>query len=233
VLHVPPTVKRDKHSVRSPDRRHSRWDEHREARRTELVGAAVAAIDEYGPGTTIAEIAASASVSKPVLYRYFADKDDLYRAVGAWAAQQVIDRLLPVLISERPFRERVEVACDGYFGFVADHPHVFRLLVDHPTNDDPLADGKEMVAAAIARTFGDVLRQLGVDAAGAEPWAHGLVGLGLSTADWWLRRRTMSRAAVAGYLSSFIWHGFEGFLDEHGVRMDDQGRLRLLPGGSA
>ena len=161
------------------DRRNSRWDEHRETRRTELVAAAVAAIDEHGPSAGIAEIAASAGVSKPVLYRYFSDKADLYRAVGAWGANAVIDGLLPVLLGDGPIRSRVETACDDYLQLISLHPHVFFLLVEHPTNDDPLADGKEMVAATISRTLGDALRGLGVDAAGAEPWAHGLVGLGL------------------------------------------------------
>ena len=55
---------------------------------------------------------------------------------------------------------------------------MFFLLVDHPTSDDPLADGKELVAATLARTIGDALNELGVDTGGAEPWAQGLVGLG-------------------------------------------------------
>ena len=212
------------------DRRNSRWDEHRETRRTELVAAAVAAIDEHGPSAGIAEIAASAGVSKPVLYRYFSDKADLYRAVGAWGANAVIDGLLPVLLGDGPIRSRVETACDDYLQLISLHPHVFFLLVEHPTNEDPLADGKEMVAATISRTLGDVLRGLGVDAAGAEPWAHGLVGLGLSTGEWWLRRQTMSRSAVSAYLSSFIWNAFEGIARENGVQIDSAGQLRLVSG---
>jgi AcrR family transcriptional regulator len=214
--------------VAKDDRRHSRWDEHRETRRAELVDAAVAAIDEHGPSAGIAEIAASAGVSKPVLYRYFTDKDDLYRAVGAWGANAVIEGLLPVLLSDTPIRARVEQGCDAYLELISRHPHVFFLLVEHPTNEDPLADGKEMVAAAISRTLGDALREIGADAAGAEPWAHGLVGLGLSTGEWWLRRHTMSRTAVSDYLSSFIWHAFEGIARENGVRIDSLGRLRLV-----
>lgn len=212
------------------DRRSSRWDEHRETRRAELVEAAVAAIDEHGPSASIAQIAASAGVSKPVLYRYFADKDDLYRSVGAWGADAVLEALVPVLLSDLPLRARAERACEDYLELISRHPHVFFLLVEHPTNEDPLADGKEMVAAALSRILGDALRGLGVDAAGAEPWAHGLVGLGLSTGEWWLRRRTMGRAAVSAYLSSFVWHAFEGVARENGVHMDSQGRLRLLGG---
>jgi len=179
------------------DGRATRWDQHRSDRRAELVEAAVAAIDEHGPAASIAQIAESAGVSKPVLYRYFEDKDDLYRAVGWWGANQVVDGLMPLLLGERPLRERVERACTAYLTLISVHPNVFFLLVDHPNGDDPLADGKELVAATLARTLGDVLRDLGVDAGGAEPWAYGLVGLGLSTGEWWLRRKTMSRAAVS------------------------------------
>ena len=40
----------------------------------------------------------------------------------------------------------------------------------------------------------------------------------------------MSRSAVSDYLSSFIWHAFEGIARENGVRIDSQGRLRLVGG---
>ena len=56
------------------------------------------------------------------------------------------------------------------------------------------------------------------------------MGLGLSTGEWWLRRRTMSRAAVSRHLSQFVWHAFEGIAREHGVRIDTEGRLRLVAG---
>ena len=227
-----PRLVKDPRPENSPrdDGRASRWDDHREARRAELVDAAVAAIDEHGPSASIAQIADSAGVSKPVLYRYFEDKDDLYRAVGHWGAQQVIDGLVPVLLSDLPLRQRVERGCTAYLTLISRHPHVFFLLVDHPSNEDPLADGRELVAATLARTLNDGLTELGIDSGGAEPWAQGLVGLGLSTGEWWLRRRTMSRAAVSRHLSQFVWHAFEGIAREHGVRIDTEGRLRLVAG---
>jgi len=49
--------------------------------------------------------------------------------------------------------------------------------------------------------------------------------------EWWLRRRTMSRAAVSSYLSSFVWNALEGVARENGVRIDTQGRLRLVNSG--
>ncbi len=215
------------------DGRNTRWDGHRESRRTELVEAAVAAIDQHGASASIAQIAASAGVSKPVLYRYFSDKDDLYRAVGHWGAHEVVNAVVPTMASDRPLRERVERACTQYLTLISRHPNVFFLLVEHPNNLDPFADGKEMVAAAFARTLNDGLAEVGVDASGSEPWAYGLLGLGLSTGEWWLRRRTMSKAAVSRHLSSFIWNAFEGIARENGVRIDAAGSLSLLRGKEA
>lgn len=214
------------------DGRSTRWSDHRETRRAELVAAAVAAIDDHGPSASIAEIAASAGVSKPVLYRYFADKDDLYRAVGQWGAEQVMQSLVPALLAEGPMREKVYRACGEYFGLLADHPQVFLLLIEHRTSGDPIADGKEQIATSLAKLMGDTLRRLGVDAAGAEPWAHGVVGMGLAVGEWWLRRDIMTRESAADYLAAFLWNAFSGFAADHGVGLDGAGQLRLVDGAA-
>ncbi|MGH3444545.1 MAG: TetR/AcrR family transcriptional regulator [Nocardioidaceae bacterium] len=210
-------------SVNPPatDGRSSRWDAHRGTRLAGLVQAAVAAIDAHGPHVGISVIATQAGVSKPVLYRYFTDKADLHAAVGAWGANLVLERLTPALLADDPIEKRVRAACAAYLATIDEHPNVFLLLVQHRVagDRDPLADGKQAIAAALARVFGDMLRDLGADAAGAEPWAHGLVGLGLATGEWWLTRRTMSRAAVTDYLSAFCWHALSGIAQEHGVSL--------------
>ena len=209
------------------DGRSTRWSGHHETRRAELVEAMVAAIDELGATASIGDLAAAAGVSKPVLYRYFSDKADLHAAVGTWGAALVLERLTPSLVATGSLRDRVDQATDTYLATIEEHPNVFLLLVQHRVDgdSDPLADGKAAIAAAIARVMGDALRELGVDAAGAEPWAHGLVGLGLSTGEWWLTRRTMSRAAVSGYLSAFVWHALEGISASYGVSVDTELRL--------
>jgi AcrR family transcriptional regulator len=225
-----PRVKAPGPGSGSGDGRSTRWSAHRQSRRAELVQAAVAAIDEHGRTAGIAEIAEAAGVSKPVLYRYFADKADLHAAVGSWGASLLMERLLPAIAENRPVEERVRFAVDAYLATIEEHPNVFLLLVQHRVSGDtdPLADGKAAIAAAIASVMGDVLRGLKADAGGAEPWAHGLVGLGLATGEWWLERRTMSRAAVAGYLTAFIWHALRGLADNYDVPLDT-GPLRLVP----
>jgi AcrR family transcriptional regulator len=212
---------KDSDNSGATDGRSTRWDSHREARRADLVAAAVAAIDKHGREASIDEIAKVAGVSKPVLYRYFSDKGDLHAAVGMWGATQVLDRFAPLLASDAPMKQRVYDAVTAYFEVIEQHPQVFLLLVQHrvSSSSDPLADGKAAVAAAIAQSLVDGMRDLGIDTGGAEPWAQGVVGLGLSTGEWWLERRTMTRAAVAGYLAEFVWGALVGISRSKGVTL--------------
>ncbi len=212
---------KDSATTGAGDGRSTRWDSHREARRADLVAAAVAAIDRHGREASIDEIARVAGVSKPVLYRYFSDKADLHAAVGLWGAAQVLERIAPHLVSDQPMRSRVYDAVTAYFEVIEEHPQVFLLLVQHrvSASSDPLADGKAAVAAAIAHSLRETMVGLGVDPGGAEPWAQGVVGLGLSTGEWWLAHRTMTRASVAGYLADFIWGALVGISRNKGVSL--------------
>lgn len=203
--------------AKQSDGRASRWDRHRTERRAELVEAAVRAIDREGPDVPLAEIAAEAGVSKPVLYRYFSDKDQLHAAVGNWGADKVLEQALPALLSDKPVRQRIDMAISGYMREVAAHPEVVRLLVRHRSESDPLADGKARITAAVTRVFGDALRGAGADASGAEVWAHGIVGTCLSVAEWWVGHRTMSRTTVDEYLRLYVWHAVDGAARELGL----------------
>lgn len=200
------------------DGRSTRWEAHRAQRRDELVLAAVSAIDALGADASVADIAAEAGVSKPVLYRYFADKDELHAAVGSWAADLVLERVLAAVLEPLPARERVSAGVAAYVDTLAEHPAAFWLLIGRrTTGSDPLADGRTRIAAKFSVLLGEVLRELGGDAGAAEPWAHSVVGMGDAVGRWWLERRTLSRAAATRYLADLIWHGLAGALAEHDV----------------
>src|SRR2546423_9774671 len=62
----------------------------RQARRDELVDAALRSIRELGPDVSMEQIAAEAGVTKPILYRHFGDKDGLCEAV----AQNVLGEMM-------------------------------------------------------------------------------------------------------------------------------------------
>ncbi|MFP5023182.1 TetR family transcriptional regulator [Pseudonocardia phyllosphaerae] len=193
-----------------PDAREAR----RAERRAEMVTAAMDAIREHGPGVSVAQIAAEAGITKPVLYRHFADRADLQRAVGEAAAAMLMERMNPVLAIEAEPLEQVAAIIDAFLHGIEDEPQLYRFVVHNPAEPTPgveiVQDVRGQIAQLLAVVLGDRLRAEGRDSGGAEVWAHGLIGMVQSAGDWWLDRRTMSRESLTNYLSALIWGGLAG-----------------------
>jgi AcrR family transcriptional regulator len=206
-------VKSDDTPVNTDGRR-GRWAGHREQRRAELTAAAIEAIRELGPEVGMDAIAAHAGVSKPVLYRYFADKSELWLAVGRQAATLVLDAIVPAVAAVREERDAIAAAIDAYLGHIAADPNLYQFVVHQPEiarGRDVVADVVDTVASGLARLFGDRLRARELDSGAALPWAYGVVGYVQSAGDWWLRQQQpISREALSDYLSSFLWGGVAG-----------------------
>lgn len=197
------------------DRRDSRWDEHRRARREQLVQATVAAVGEHGSGVGMEEIAAAAGTSKTVVYRHFADRGELHLAVCARVAEQLLDALRVAMGSTDRPRQMVAVAVDTYLAFIEADPELYRFVVHSPTDRspdaDPIAGLSELVGDQAAALVALALTQAGRDTAAAEPWGHGLVGLVRSAADRWLRAvDPMPRAELTAHLTDLAWAGLSG-----------------------
>ena len=197
-----------------------------------MIDAAVEAIREHGPGVSVAQIAAAAGITKPVLYRHFADRADLQRAVGEHAAEMLMERIHPVLAIDAEPVEHVAAVIDAFLGMIEEEPQLYRFVVANPAEPAPGAEIVENVrgriAALLATLFGERLRAEGRDSGGAEAWAHGLVGMVQSAGEWWLDRRTMSRDALTNYLSAVIWGGIAGVVGIDGPTASAD-ILRLVP----
>jgi len=231
------------------DARRERWKGHREARRAEFVEATIRAVAEHGPDVGMDEIAAEAGVSKPVLYRHFADKSDLYLAVGTRGTELLMERVVPAIDAGGPIRARIRGVVDAYLSVIEENPNLYRFVVrksfaDRPVEQDVVAEDKQLIATALARLLGDHLRAFGMDPGGAEPWAHALVGMVQNAGDWWLDRRSLSRSGLGDYLTTIIWHAVDGLLRSAGVELDPDAPLpadlsrepalvRLVGGGEA
>lgn len=199
---------------RETDGRKGRWAGHREQRRSELTAAAIEAIRELGPEVGMDAIAAHAGVSKPVLYRYFADKSELWLAVGQEAAGMVLDAIVPAVANVREERAVIAAAIDAYLAHIEADTNLYRFVVHQPDvtrHRDVVADVVDTVASGLARILGDRLRARGLDSGAATPWAYGVVGYVQSAGDWWLRRQQpISREALGEYLTTFLWGGVAG-----------------------
>ena len=211
---LPPTRDpRDSEPAR--DRRDSRWDEHRRARRREIVDAALTAVGRHGAGVGMDEIAAAAGTSKTALYRHFTDRGQLHTAVCARVAEDLTATLRAAMRSSGHPREMLAAAIDAYLAFLEADPEVYRFVVH--TRPGPAADGdpistlSDLVGDEAAAVVGAALRRAGADTSPAAPWGHGVVGLVRSAADWWLRaERPVPRGELAAQLTDLAWAGLSG-----------------------
>ena len=209
-----------------------RWRGHRETRRAELVEAAVEAIRARGAGVGMDDIAAQAGVSKPILYRHFTDRADLWLAVGRRVNDELLTAMSSALLVDRPPRETIAAVVDTYLALIEEDPEIYRFVVhgslaDRGMSSDLVHAQMAVMAAEVARVLGDRLRQAGVDSGGAEPWAHGIVGMVQAAADWWIDRRSMSRAALVAYLTAMISTGIEGLFGDALDRGEPESRNTL------
>src|SRR5579863_3267521 len=199
--------------VKSP--RRERWHGHRAERRAALVEAAIEAVRRHGAGVGMDEIAAEAGVSKPILYRHFTDRADLWLAVGQKVTDELLDAISAQLESGLPPRDLIAPVVDVYLAMIETDPELYRFVVrggfvGRAAGTALVQDHMAVMAERIARLLGDYLRSAGRDSGGAEVWAHGLVGLVQAAADWWMDRRTLSRAAMVEYVCALVGGGLAG-----------------------
>jgi AcrR family transcriptional regulator len=197
------------------DGRRSRWTAHRAARREELIDAAVRSIARHGADAGMDQIAADAQTSKPVIYRYFADKTDLYRAVTQRVVGTIITTLRAVTEGSPSSRELMHASVDGYLALLEQSPELYRFVVRHPyleaTGGASPATFSEVIADLLAEQLADPLRAGGLDPSYAHPWSEAIVGFISAASLWWVdHREAMTRQQLADYLAALLWGGAAG-----------------------
>jgi AcrR family transcriptional regulator len=159
----------------------------REERQASILHAAARAFAQGGyAGTSMDDVAAEAGISRLIVYRHFASKEELYRAV----LEQVRDRLREEFAravprpepSTFPFRPLIDVA--------REHADAFRLLFVHAAREPQFAEyaqesraaGVELAREIIAVEHGHALAD---DVMGT--WAtHAMVGYIFESLRAWL-----------------------------------------------
>jgi TetR/AcrR family transcriptional regulator len=100
-----------------------------EESRASILTAAVAEFAEHGiAGARTDAIARAAHVNKALLYYYFKDKDALYEAVLDHVFGGLQDRVMPVLDSKLPPRQKMLEYLGTYFDYIAANPRFPRVV---------------------------------------------------------------------------------------------------------
>jgi AcrR family transcriptional regulator len=214
------------------DRRDTRWDAHRATRRTQLVDAALLAIRECGAGVGMDELAARAGTSKTVVYRHFADRAQLHRAVCARVAEVLTRQIRDAMNRVEHPRDKTAAGIGAYLRLIEHDAEVYRFVVhrplpartaagappadDGPSGDDavtgdPVGDLATLVGDHAAAVIAEQLRRAGKDTAAATTWGHAIVGMVRGAGDNWLARPAgITREDLAVQLTDLAWAGLSG-----------------------
>jgi AcrR family transcriptional regulator len=187
----------------------------REARRALMVKAAVRAIRRLGSAATMADIAHEAGVSKPILYRQFADKADLHAEVAGRAAIALMDKLRAASDGERHRHRQLSSVISAYLEYVDRESRLVGFLRQAPVAFPPSAQRPAHdLAATLSARLASILRErlgaAGQDPSPADIWAVALVGYVQAAAEWWLAGRAVPHAVLAEQLTWLMWNGFAG-----------------------
>jgi AcrR family transcriptional regulator len=213
------------------DARSERWREHRKKVRAEIVDAAFRAIDTRGPEVSLREIAEEAGTAKPKIYRHFADKSDLFQAIGQRLRDMLWTAIFPSIdLSVDTGREVIRRSVDQYVRLVDAHPNVIRFLIQGRFAEQSesamraLNESRE-ITVAMADMFDKELGEIELDAASLELAAYAAFGSIASATDWWLgadedRPRRMPSQEFVNHLTTIMIGSINGTCELLGIKMN-------------
>ncbi|MEV0351914.1 TetR family transcriptional regulator [Nonomuraea sp. NPDC050680] len=182
-------------------------------RREQLIQISRTLFAEKGfDGTSIEEIAATAQVSKPVVYEHFGGKEGVYAVVVDREMQKLLSMITEALSASHSLI-KLERAALALLHYIEESSEGFRILV----RDSHAASGTGTFASLISEIASQVEDVLadefvarGYDPKLAPMYAQMLVGMVALTGQWWLDVRKPGREEVAAHVVNLAWNGLTG-----------------------
>ncbi|WP_344246877.1 TetR/AcrR family transcriptional regulator [Isoptericola hypogeus] len=215
------------------DGRSTRWDDHRAARRAQLVNAARKAVHRSGPGVSMDEIASAAGTSKSIVYRYFDDKAGLRLAVAAHVVATMHDALREAAEAAPTPNAALRAMVRVYLEMIEHSPNVYWFVTrtaiggNEPAAEAGLPGGASGPVEALGAYLDSVIelvaepfaRAVHVPAATAAAWAAGAVGFVRGAGEWWLGHGSdpsapdrLTREELTEQVTLWLWTGPVGVL---------------------
>lgn len=234
------TTDREGGAAGARDGRHTRWDEHRSERRTQILDAAIAVIESNPPGSPVhvRQIAERAGLARPVVYRHFADRADLDHAVNGRILALVREEIFGALHVEGTIEQIIGRAVSAYVHWAAEHPALHRFASEEtPREDGPneLQRSVTEIGEQVTEFLRLLLEMIEVpvteeDARDLGIMVAGLVGMAFGAVRFWLAAPTQDPPAevLAAQLSRSVWFVLEGHARERGLVVDPTVPLEQL-----
>lgn len=171
-----------------------------------MLAAALQAIARHGPEATMDDIAAEASVSKPIVYRMLGDRATLSVALSEWLIDRIEEATNAAGAGMPTPRQHFRRGIGAFLSTVNEHRNVFQFV----NGAQPTAVYQRLVERS-ARPLLTLMRGLrtaaGLDSDGAHTWAFAVIGALQTVAIMSQRARTLDVEAVSDDLTRLLWDG--------------------------
>ena len=160
------------------------------------------------------EIAAEATVSKPILYRTIGGRAALVATLSEWLIDRIAAEIATALEGHREPRAQFEAAVRGYLAAVDVDRHLFLFVNAGGQPTDELRRLVERSAQLMIGLFVESPALAGDDAA-ARTWAYSILGVFQVVTIMWLDDAYCELDVVAADLTRVLWPGIELLAHPH------------------
>lgn len=169
--------------------------------------------------TSVAEIAAAAGITKPVLYDHFASKQRLFIELMEDIRDELTSRGAAAMHADADVETRVRAAVEAFFDYVEQRPAAARVLLVTPRGEPELTEAAALVQAQATAALTDLLVAEAALLPGArnrrrrielitEFLKQGLHGL----AEWWAEHPDTPKRALVDAALDVAWSGLRSGL---------------------
>lgn len=163
---------------------------------------------------TMDDVAEAVGVTKPLLYSYWGNKEQLFLACLDRSAEALFDRLLTAVREADDPAEAVAAAVHVFFAFVDQEQAAWHVIFDPSSPMDGriperVAMHRARLAGLIAEAFLDMVPRRHRDRVRTEVEgrSHAVLGAAEALARWWLRTGAVSAAEAAELLIETVVPG--------------------------
>ncbi|MCB1015280.1 MAG: TetR/AcrR family transcriptional regulator [Acidimicrobiales bacterium] len=183
-----------------------------DARRAELADAAVRAIRTVGADASMADIAAEAGITKPVLYHHFGDKAGLASAIGDRFLAELGTSLEEIFAGTDDPRAAVAQAIDVFVTFAEREPALHRFLVEGSQGTGRAPGELPVLPALAAQVAAFMVTGFGAQGSAAELEVRSIAVMGavFEGVGWWLEGRTLTHGELVDTLADLVCNGLGG-----------------------
>jgi len=162
--------------------------------------------------TTMDAVAASAGVTKPVLYQHFPSKRGLFLELLRAVGHQLSEMVDAATVNASSPRAQVEQGFRAYFEFVGSRTEEFRLLFGEGVRiDDEFSAEVRAVERNIAEFVAALITTEGLTVDERLVLGHGIVGMAERTGHHWVDNGGIGSAReLAERVADLAWSGLRG-----------------------